>query len=330
MEKNKISVIIPNWNGKNWLKKSLIDLSKQTYKNFEIIVIDNNSNDNSVSWLKKKFPKVKVIKSHINLGFGKANNLGVKHSNGSEILLLNNDTKFKPDFLEKLLTFKQKTKTNIVGPRLLDFNGHDPYHSKKLSIDPLSVHGWGKKIFFVEGCALMISKKDYLKLEGFDPAYFMYSEDIDFCWRAWMYGMKIDVCKDLALIHFGGGSSQQTRKQKQVRHIAPLSRRFEVEKNNLRNILKNFQFINLPWILLLYLFQTIAEIILYFLTGNFPVIKITLKAISWNLVNIMDTLKERKRIQSGRMVNDYKILKIMTPPFNKVRTFLQIGLPNFI
>lgn len=329
MQQPKISVIIPNWNGKKWLQQSLNDLSRQTYRRLEIIIIDNNSSDDSLEWTRKHYPKVKIVASRKNLGFGKANNLGIKKSSGSEIFLLNNDTKLPSDLISTLLNFKLQNKLDITGPRLLDFSGKDTYASKKISIDPLSVHGWGDSTFFIEGCALLISKKNYQKLGGFDPAYFMYSEDIDLCWRAWIFGLTIGICETASIIHYGGGSSQKTMHQQNHVHQAPLSRRYEVEKNNLRNVLKNYQPLNLVWVMCLYLIQTVAELLLYIFSGNYAMAKVLLSAISWNIRNIKDTLKQRRRIQCQRKVSDLEIFKIMTPPFNKIRTFLQIGMPVF-
>lgn len=325
----KVSVIIPNWNGKKWLKGLFADLKKQNYHNHEVIVVDNASTDGSQDYIRKYFPKVRLIESPTNLGFGRAINLGAKNAKGSELYFLNNDTNFPKDSLKALLEFKTKNKLNIVGPILLNASGVDVYQGRKITIDPLGVHGWGRETFYIDGCALLISKKDFRYLGGFDDQYFMYSEDIDLCWRALLYGMKLGVCPTTTLTHFGGGSSVATNKLKSSPHVIPVFRRYEVEKNNLRSLFKNYSSSNLLWVIPLYCFQQLLESAYYLLNANFAMLKTIWRAFYWNLVNITLTLKKRKIIQRRRKVQDRQLLLKMNLPFNKIRTFLQIGPPKY-
>ena len=99
--KDLVSVIIVNWNGRKWLEKCLDSLRVQTYKNFEVIFVDNASTDDSVDFVEKNYPEVVILKSDRNLGFAGGNNLGIDNSKGEFILFLNNDTWVKEDFLKK-------------------------------------------------------------------------------------------------------------------------------------------------------------------------------------------------------------------------------------
>lgn len=327
-----ISIIIVNYNGKHWFEKCVKSIRMQTYRSVEVIVVDNASSDGSVAYVEKEFPEIQIVKSQKNNGFGVSNNIGVGHAKGQEILFLNNDTYFDENFLEILVGFKSRHRANIVGPKILDFEKEDHCKGRFLSIDVYGYAGfeYAPKPFYVEGCSLMISKADFLKLRGFDDKYFMYSEDIDLCWRALMAGMTIEVCDNAVLHHFGGGSSENTRLEKKTTHVVPYFRRYEVEKNNLRNVLKNYRLINLLWVLPGFLLISFFEAMFYLATGNIKAAILIGKAVFWNIANIADTLNERAELQKSRSTGDSEIMKKMTGFIpNKLKGLLLVGIPKF-
>lgn len=328
MAKELVSIVIVNHNGRRWLRSCLESIFRQTYDNFELIFIDNASTDDSLNFIKKYDQKVRVVIHKTNVGFGEANNVGVKNAKGNIIFFLNNDTKIAKDTLAKLILYKTKHNLNIVGPKILDFDGKDIYQGKKLSIDLTGYVGYGKRSFHVDGCALMINKKDFLTLGGFDEKYFMYSEEIDLCWRAHLFDMKVGVCNETKIRHAAGGTGGSTLFQERGKHEVPLQRRYEVEKNNLRNVLKNYKFINLLWILPFFEFQSICEFLLYLFTGRLSASLAILKAQLWNLKNFSDTLYQRKIIQSKRKIGDREILSMIRIGSNKLSALMTIGIPR--
>lgn len=323
-----ISIVIVNHNGKKWLRDCLDSIGKQTYRHVEIIIVDNASIDDSVSYIKKNYPQVKVIMSKTNIGFGAANNLALKATKGEMIFFLNNDTVLENDLLEKLMYCQKQEKLNILGPILLDYSGKEIYQSAKLSIDITGYIGNGKESFYVDGCAFMIAKKDFLRLGGFDEKYFMYSEEIDLCWRAHLYGMKVGVCNKAKIRHAGGGTGGSTLFHQRGKHEVPLQRRYEVEKNNLRNVLKNYKFINLLWILPLFAIQSFCELILYLITGRFSAGLVICKAYVWNLMNLPDTVYQHATVQSKRTVGDRQVLSMVRIGSNKLSALMTIGIPT--
>ena len=326
---NMVSVIIINWNGKKWLKECLDSIKGQSYPDYEIIVFDNASTDGSIDFLENNYPEARILKSSGNIGFGPANNLAAKEAKGELLFFLNNDTVLEKKTIEELVKFKNKERLNIVGPKMLDFKGGDIYQGRKLSIDFTGYLGWDKETFFVEGCALMISKTDFENLGSFDKKYFMYSEDIDLCWRAQICGMKIGICDSAWLKHFGGGSGESTRLEKGQRHIVPVTRKYEVEKNNLRSILKNYRFRNIIWIISIFIFLELVESLIYIFTLNWKVLGVQGKAFFWNISNIGDTLREKRIIQKKRKVSDRQIFSKMIFWPGKIKAFWEMGWPKF-
>ena len=270
-----------------------------------------------------------IIKNDKNLGFGAANDIGVKSSQGEYLFFLNNDTESPSDMLEKLIKFKKDKNLNIVGPRIVNAKGIDPLDGSFLQLDVLASPGPGSRLFYVEGCSLIIGRDDFAKLGGFDEKYFMYSEDTDLCWRANLFGMRLGICEDTRLVHYGGGSSMETQAKTNQRHTTSSERRFWVESHNLRNMLKNYNAVNLLWTVPLFILQNSAESLVYLLTGNFKMCAIIWESYWWNVVNLFDSFKKRNMVQKNRIVSDRELFSLMYFGSYKFSAFKQIGLPKF-
>jgi len=204
----EISIIIVNYNTKNFLEKCLKTIIANVFGiNFEIIVIDNNSNDKSDEMIKKNFPQVKLIKNKKNVGFGKACNQGAKIAQGEILFFLNPDTIINEDiFIPIINKFKKNPKIAIISPSLVLPNGSEqPW-----------AYGKNQKgeIIWVSGAALAIRKEIFKKISGFDENFFAYFEDKDLCLRVKKLGYKIVILPNIKVIHFGGKSLKSQWKRK--------------------------------------------------------------------------------------------------------------------
>ena len=120
----KISIIIVNYNGKELLQKCLESLFKTDYENFEVILVDNNSTDNSIEFVTKNYPKIIVIKLDSNKGFAEPNNIGAKIAKGDHLLFLNNDTVTTTNFISEMIkVFEKDQQVAICQSLLLRPNG---------------------------------------------------------------------------------------------------------------------------------------------------------------------------------------------------------------
>lgn len=234
-----LSIIIVNYNVKEFLQNLLISLSKSAGKiNSEIIVVDNASDDGSVEIVKEKFPEVKLIANKNNEGFGRANNQALEIAKGKFLALINPDTIVTEDTFQKLIEFFESTPdAGMVGPKVLNPDGSLQLACRRSFPGPWTsftkVAGLSKvfpksklfakynltyldenKTYEVDAIsgAFMIFRKDvFNKVGGFDPQFFMYGEDLDLCYRIQKAGYKVYYFHDAQVIHYKGESTKRSR-----------------------------------------------------------------------------------------------------------------------
>lgn len=338
MHNSLVSVIIVNWNGADVLVECLNSLCKQEYKPLEIIVVDNNSHDQSVDIIKHKFKSIKLIASKTNLGFARGNNFGYAQAKGKYILLLNNDTVVTPRFLFPLVAQLKKDSTvGVVQPKIL-FSQNPLYTDSTLnscgtfltSTGFLYHFGYGKdpsmplynkkmQIFSAHGACMLIRKTLIEKIGLFDPDFFAYFEESDFCLRAWIAGEKT-VYEPQSMIYHRG--SVTTRKFGSTLLL------FHSYKNRVNSYVKNFELLTvvkiLPFHLLLCEFASLS----YLLLGRFGSFIAVQKALIWNLLHLRQTYIQRYVIQhSIRKLSDKTILPFITKnPRSSYYYYLFTGL----
>jgi len=210
MVKPLVSIIIVNYNGKKYLEKCLSSLMKINYENYEIIIVDNNSTDDSIEYVKNSYPSIILIKLDRNYGFAEPNNIGAKNAKGEFILFLNNDTEVNPSFITELVElFNKDSKIAICQSLLLKPNGEvdssgdfiDTLGRAYSSRDKVTKV---KKILSARGASMMIRKEFFWELEGFDKKFYASYEDVDLGWRAWIWGYKVVIVPNSIVYHTGG------------------------------------------------------------------------------------------------------------------------------
>lgn len=249
-----LSVIIVNWNTKKLLEDCLSSIYKYTKTrsfvesgstqddggdregiNFEVIVVDNGSEDGSPQMVKKKFPQVKLIPNKDNLGFTCANNQGIKIAKGRYVMLLNSDTYQIENALGKLVKrADQLSNLGAIGPLLLNtdktiqqsggFFPHLPQvfwwmsfiddlpggaFLKPYHVDHDSFYKKERQIDWYTGAALMVPKVVIDNVGPLDGKIFMYGEDFEWCWRIKAAGYQIYFTPVTKIVHIGRGSSQK-------------------------------------------------------------------------------------------------------------------------
>lgn len=278
-----VSIIIVNYNTKELLKDCIRSIKEKTLGvEYEIIVVDNDSSDGSIEMLRREFPDVITISSGANLGFGKANNLGMSKASGKYFLLLNSDTILLNNALKKFyeeaenLTNK-KYNIGVLGAILLDKDG-DSCHSygsfispsyeikeviakylrflkdKKLT-NPTKIKGL-QDVDYITGADMFIPASVYKETGGFDPDFFMYCEEVDWQKRMQLSGYRRIIIEGPEIIHLEGGSDKEQKKTWSANRLANLykSRKLYRQKHYNKAILPFFRglhlILDLPAILL--------------------------------------------------------------------------------
>jgi len=309
----QVSIIIVNYNGKNHLEDCLASLEKIDYKNYEIILVDNNSTDNSVEYVKNKYPSITIIKLNRNYGFAEPNNIGAKNAKGDYLLFLNNDTTVNPNFISAMVNvLEQDPKIAICQSLLLKPNGQvdssgdfidtlGRAYSSKERVSEV------KKILSARGASMMVRKESFWDLDGFDKKFFASYEDVDLGWRAWLWGYKIVLVPNSVVYHKGG----QT-----VEKILP-EIRFHGVKNSLVIRLTNFEGILGPSSVIksfvVILFRQTFGISLVSQREQifpFPSIKTLFRGISWIVKNANYVLAKRKKVNSRRVRSSKDLMNL--------------------
>ncbi len=323
----KVSIITVNYKGKRFLEDFFASLEKLNYQNWEVVFFDNASEDGSVEYVQRNHSEVKVMASERNLGFAAANNRAAEQATGEYLFFLNNDTKIDPDAISELVGEMEKNpKIGIGGCRMMSYDGERPFHTG-IGIDVFGYPIVWRKVFYVEGAALMIKKRLFKKLGGFDSKYFMFHEDIDLAWRSRLLGYQVRAFPKAVVHHFGGGTAGGSEMHK-GKYQSSFLRRYYAERNNIRTLLKNYQIQTLIFIFPCYFLMNLLEVLFFLATFKFKVVYLYLKAYAWNLVNLRDTLRERGKIQSNRLLSDRELMREMYFGSGKLFAFKKTGVPE--
>ena len=252
----EVSVVIPNFNGIAFLDSVLASLEGQTMSNFEVILVDNGSTDGSCSFVTANYPWVHLIELSENFGFCGAVNAGIRAAKAPYVLLLNNDTEVKEDFVEEMLAAIRRHKNAFsCGARMVQYHDRDRLDDVGNYYCALGwsfARGRGKdihayetedKIFSACAGAAIYRKKIIEKIGYFDEEHFVYLEDTDIGYRARIYGYENWYAPKAIVYHVGSGTSGSRYNQFKTRYSS---------RNNIYLIYKNMPLLqiilNLPFL----------------------------------------------------------------------------------
>lgn len=255
-----IAIAILNYNGRALLEQYLPSVLATTYANKSVWVIDNNSTDDSIAFLKRKYPNVGLIKNEANYGFAEGYNKGLKDIQADYFVLLNSDVEVSPGFMQPVVQAMEANATiAFAQPKmrwlrklelfeyagaaggLIDKLGY-PFCRGRIfeSIETdLGQYNDSPFVFWASGACLFTRAKVFWELGGFYPFFFMHNEEIDLCWRAQNKGYKIMACGNSSVMHLGGASLQKENPRKTFFNF----------RNNLVMLARNMPITRLLWVL---------------------------------------------------------------------------------
>jgi GT2 family glycosyltransferase len=229
-----VSVVIVSWNAREYLLQCLASLDERTCRYpMELIVVDNASSDGSPEAVASWYPRVQLIRNSSNLGFAKANNLGIAASSGRYICLVNSDVKVLPDCITRLVNYcEEHPEAGMAGPRIIGrdgklqrscrgFPGVWNMLCRALALDSLvprcrlftgySLRHWAQDslrlVDILTGCFWLVRRRALEQAGLLDESFFMYGEDMDWCKRFRDKGWRVMFVPSAEALHYGGGSS---------------------------------------------------------------------------------------------------------------------------
>lgn len=230
-----VAVSIVSFNTKELLRRSLNDVfSQKKIEKLDVWVVDNDSSDGSTQMIKKKFPNVHLIKSKHNLGFAKGHNLALKKINSDFTILLNPDTQIPADAISKMVEFMSNSQNcGVSSCKILGFDGKlQPNGGDLPTLVPLlnwlfNLEFFGnfpnfhrldenyyskiRKVGWVSGTFMMIRQNVFKKIGFLNEDYFMYVEDVEFCFKAQRAGFEVMINPSVVIRHVSGASSKDPR-----------------------------------------------------------------------------------------------------------------------
>jgi GT2 family glycosyltransferase len=236
ISKSTVSIVIVTWNGKKYALECLDSLrSLQSKLVLEIIVVDNASSDGTPDAIQQQYPEVRLFRNQANLGFAKANNIGIAASCGDYVALVNSDVVVPPGCLEKMVDFMNANPAiGLLGPRMLSPTGEVGQSVNRLptvwnylcfalglhSLVPnskifggylMADYGYDKTedVEVLTGWFWMVPRRALAQVGGLDERFFMYGEDLDWSHRFLKAGWRVVFFADAEALHYGAASSGQ-------------------------------------------------------------------------------------------------------------------------
>lgn len=315
-----VSIIIPNFNGKEFLEKCLKSVLSSDYADFEVLLVDDASTDDSLEVVELfRNPQLRVIRNSQRLGAAASRNRAVKEAGGQYLVFLDNDTEVEPDWLTEITKiFQSDSSIGGVQCKLIDFSDREQIQLAGVYLIPHTLWGiargqgekdskrWkdGEEVTAISA-ALAIKREVLDKVGGFDEKLSVYTEDLDFSLRVWLAGYRIVLAPHSVVYHWTKPVEMRRGMRASKAEIY-----FHLCKNSLRSILKNYETKNVLKYLPCSLAVNLGRAFYVLLRrGDLSALTGTIEGIFWTIVNIRDTLRKRREIQATRKLSDEVVMQ---------------------
>ncbi len=319
-----VSFITVTYNGRKFLPILFDSLDKLTYSPVELIMVDNASTDDSVDFVRRNYPMVKIIQNPENYMFARGNNEGIRVARGEIICLINNDVRIDPGFLSRIVDqFMKIPEMAACQPKVLDLN--DPQRFEYAGAAGGFVDRYGypfmrgrlfftleedlgqyddlQEIFWSSGACFFIRRSVLDQVGLLDEDFHLHMEEIDLCWRMHLRGFRIFCIPDARVWHKGGGTMASTNPRKLFWNF----------RNNIFLLVKNLQLINLLRIMPARLVLDGIALARELVSGKLKNAGSIISAYFWILTNLNTVFGKRREVQKARTENDSEIFRLVYP-----------------
>jgi GT2 family glycosyltransferase len=245
----KVAVVILNFNGKHFLEKFLPGIIHYSIPH-SVIIADNGSTDDSLDFLNKNYPQIRIIENKGNYGYAKGYNLALKQIHAEYFILLNSDVEVTENWITPIIELMDaNTKIAACQPKILDFKHRNLFEYAGASGGFIDRYGYpfcrgrifntveednsqfdtAREVFWATGACMFVRAEAFKKVRGFDDDFFAHMEEIDLCWRLKNFGYSVYVEPKSNIYHIGGGTLNKLSKRKTFLNF----------RNNLTTLTKN-------------------------------------------------------------------------------------------
>lgn len=329
--RSSVGVLILNFNGMIHLENCIESVLAATTSSTRVYLVDNNSTDGSVDFVRETYPEVRIIRYDQNYGFARAYNLAARQISEDMIVFLNNDVEVDNAWLKELVEVAERSdRVAACGSKLLLYDnrklvdhaggllspiggGHDV---GLLNVD--SVPTEPRFAGCVKGASMLVKRSVFLNLGGFDEDFFAYFEDADLCWRIWLEGYQVMFVPRSIVYHKLGASWGAFDKPE---------RAFLGQRNRLQSLLKNLGIWNLFPALFAFAIYTFMRIVRFLSSGEYRSVKAVAQAYWWVLRNMPELNAKRQEVQKRRRVKDSFLFRegLMSNYLDGLREFLRLS-----
>ena len=227
----KIGIVILNWNGLDLLRKYLNEILLNS-DNSTVYIIDNDSSDESILYVRSNYKEVRIISLNKNYGFAEGYNKGLKEVEEEYVCIINNDILVTENWLDPIRKKIKKHPESIIQPTILDINNTEYFEYAGASGGFIDKYGYpfcrgrifntlekdigqynNSQVFWASGACFFISKKIFYKIGGFDKSFFAHMEEIDLCWRAFNQGYNSYSVTSSKVFHVGAATIKKNSRK---------------------------------------------------------------------------------------------------------------------
>lgn len=304
----RIAIIILNWNGKKFLEKFLPSVIQFSKNEAEVIIADNASTDDSISFLRSGFPQIRIIQHNDNSGFAGGYNDALAQVDADYFVLLNSDIEVTQGWIEPIIRLMESdVQIAACQPKLISFHDRQKFEYAGAAGGFIDKYGYpfcrGRlfqsietdngqyddvaEVFWATGACMFVRAEVYRKLGGLDNRFFAHMEEIDFCWRAKNEGFKIMYCPESVVYHVGGGTLPKKSSKKTYLNM----------RNNNVMLFKNLPSDRLWKVFSARLFLDGIAAIKFLFDGGFGDFFAVIKA-HWKFYTMIPELKKERKIKN--------------------------------
>lgn len=332
----RVTAILVVRDGEEWLASVLATIAAQRYPALDLVVVDNASSDGSAALLTRRIPEDRLLTLQRNVGYARAVTRALAHPAAAEsdlVLLLHDDLALAPDAIARLVhALREDPTVAVVGPKLRDWSEEpilqevgmtvDRFGRAESQLEPAELdqgqHDRQRPVLYVSTAGMLVRTEVLRELGGFDTRFPVFRDDLDFCWRAWLRGHRVEVVPAAVGYHIAAAS----RKARSLGGRAGQGR-YLAERHALATLLKNYGAGSLLWALPIVVLLAIGKVGAFLAIRRFADASAVVRAYLWNGAQLAGTLARRRVVQRRRRVSDREVGRLFAPGLPRARTYVE-------